>query len=696
MTTTPHTYVADLGNLPKALWHLIKQKRWVIWRWKKIRKKNGEVGWTKPPFQASRPGFAGKSNDPNTWGTYEQAIAAVKAGDANGIGFMLKDSEVAAVDLDHVRDAVTGELVDWAKALCDEADTLKLYREVTVSGCGLRFIGLAAGGIELHRKFTLNRKSNAGIELYRNCARFITISGLQEGPCQEMGAIGAYLDDLLARFTGPKASAATKPQVDYFRDLTENGAPEGQRSEKFQEVIWHLARAGWTVEQIVDELAKFPNGIGVKYANRLLAEVTRSFQKWQAQVGGAPPTGTQQQTTGTPVGAAWLQYCQRDRKGHPLCNLANAMLALRNDPLVVGMLAHDEMYCDEMLIREIGSGVNLLEPRLVHDVDITALQEFLQLSGLPIIGQEVVHKAVDFCANERRFHPVRNYLNGLQWDSQQRVDMWLTTYLGVAPIDEYTKKIGQMFLVSAVARIFYPGCQADYMMILEGPQGEFKSTACKILGGDWFSDHLPDIATAGKDVSQHLRGKWWIEVTELHAMSRAETNQLKAFITRTTERYRRSYGRKEVVEPRQCVFVGTTNKNIYLRDETGGRRYWPVKTTTINLPALKRDRDQLFAEAVQLFRHGVQWWPDKKFEETYIRPQQDARYEADAWEDPIVRYLTGLPDRKVTISQVAKFGLGFPSDGRIGTADSRRISAILEREGWTRKPRQWDGRWWVK
>src|SRR6516164_11551442 len=178
MTTPPHTYIADLANLPKALCHLLKQKRWVIWRWKEMRKKNGELGWTKPPFQAGRPGFPAKSNDPNTWGSYEEAIAAVKAGDAHGIGFMLKDSEVAAVDLDHVRDAVTGELVDWAKALCDEADTLKLYREVTVSGCGLRFIGLAAGGIELHRKFTLNRKSNAGIELYRNCARFITISGL--------------------------------------------------------------------------------------------------------------------------------------------------------------------------------------------------------------------------------------------------------------------------------------------------------------------------------------------------------------------------------------------------------------------------------------------------------------------------------------------------------------------------------------
>jgi hypothetical protein len=222
---------------------------------------------------------------------------------------MLKDSEVAAADLDRVRDAQTGDLDNWAQKLCVEADELGLYREITVSGSGLRFIGSSAQGSELHRKFTFNRKTGSGIELYRNCARYITISGLQEGSTESLGSIDGYLDTLMARYNGTPLQIAVpenpldfntagpqQEQLDHFRELIEHGAPEGERSEEFQSVVWHLAAKGLTIEQIVDELGKHPKGIGVKYANRLLAEVTRSFGKWQAQrrasATGAAPFAT--------------------------------------------------------------------------------------------------------------------------------------------------------------------------------------------------------------------------------------------------------------------------------------------------------------------------------------------------------------------------------------------------------------------
>ncbi len=270
---------------------------------------------------------------------------------------------------------------------------------------------------------------------------------------------------------------------------------------------------------------------------------------------------------------------------------------------------------------------------------------------------------------------MRDYLDGLCWDGEKRLDSWLSTHLG-AEASVYVSGIGKLFMIAMVARIYSPGCKADYMLVLEGPQGVGKSTACGLLGGRWYSDSLPDIRL-GKDASQHLNGKWLIEVAELSALDKAEAAALKAFITRNEERYRPSYGRKEVIEPRQCVFIGTTNKQVYLRDETGGRRFWPVKVGRVNIESLAQNRDQLFAEAVQLYKDGANWWPDRNFEMNHILPEQDARYEADAWEQAISEWLATQPvGEPVTVLSVARHAL-FMDPHRIGTADQRRISAAL-------------------
>lgn len=268
------------------------------------------------------------------------------------------------------------------------------------------------------------------------------------------------------------------------------------------------------------------------------------------------------------------------------------MAALRSAPGISGCFAYDKMLGASVLVEplpDLNNGNNPPHdetlPRPVRDNDVTQLQEWLQKrAGLLKLGKDTVHQAVDLRAQERAFHPVRDYLDGLVWDKRERLGNWLSYYLG-AEQSPYSKGIGRAFFVAMVARIFKPGCKPDYMVILEGPQGAMKSKVCEIIAGKWLSDNLPDVRD-GKDVSQHIQGKWLIEIGELSAMSKAETTTLKAFVTRTTERYRPSYGRKEVIQPRQCVFIGTTNDGHYLKDATGGRRFWPIKVNAIDAEAL--------------------------------------------------------------------------------------------------------------
>jgi predicted P-loop ATPase len=388
----------------------------------------------------------------------------------------------------------------------------------------------------------------------------------------------------------------------------------------------------------------------------------------------------------------WVHDCVRGETGKPLPVLASVLVALRQEPSLQGVFAFDEMLRVPMLMQPLEDSATDFAPRPLTDVDVGIVQARLQRLALKRLSKDTVHQAIDMRASECAFHPVRDYLDALKWDGTARLASWLTAYLGT-PRSPYADTVGRMFLVSMVARIYAPGCKVDHMLVIEGPQGQLKSTACAVLAADWFSDSLPDV-TAGKDTSQHLRGKWLIEVAEMHALRRAEATLLKSFISRTHERYRPSYGRKEVIEARQCVFVGTTNKDAYLRDETGGRRFWPLRAGTIDINGLRRDRDQLFAEAVHLYQDGAPWWPSRDFEREYMVPEQAARYEADAWEETIREYVGS--QTKVTVGEIARNALSIETP-RIGTADQRRIAAALELLGWKRQPVAWDGtRWWAK
>jgi hypothetical protein len=230
MTSKPRTYQGDLAHLPPALQPLTEERRWVVWNWE-LRKNK----WTKPPYRACNPSRYAHSDDPGTWECHAAAVDAVAHGAADGIGFALLGSNIGAVDLDHCRDAESGAITPWAENIRIEAGNA--YCEVTVSGQGLRIIGRASGP-EMHRKFTFDRATGAGIELYRNTARYITVSGLEIGSCVELPDDG-LLDNLNSRHGRPpdgldfNAADQQQSSIDYDA-LIQNGAPEGQRSELFQ------------------------------------------------------------------------------------------------------------------------------------------------------------------------------------------------------------------------------------------------------------------------------------------------------------------------------------------------------------------------------------------------------------------------------------------------------------------------------
>ena len=337
----------------------------------------------------------------------------------------------------------------------------------------------------------------------------------------------------------------------------------------------------------------------------------------------------------------WRGKLKYTEKGALAQTIENTVTILKNDPKLKGCLALNEMEHNIVTLRALPWRKTKGASQWV-DADDAALRYYLErVYGLT--GKDRIFDAVNVVAQEQSFHPVRDYLNACTWDGVPRLETLLVDYLG-AEDNPYTRAVTRKTLVAAVARVFRPGCKFDYMLTLRGRQGLGKSALIAKLGGKWFSDSFTTLQ--GKDAYEQVQGVWIMEVGELAGMRKAEAETIKLYISKQVDRFRPAYGRRLQEFPRQCVFIGTTNEQQFLRDTTGNRRFWVIDTPNEPKKDLwnhlcKQEVDQVWAEAVELFKKGEALYLPKDIEKM-AREVQEAYEEENPRAGLVAAYLDKL------------------------------------------------------
>lgn len=428
----------------------------------------------------------------------------------------------------------------------------------------------------------------------------------------------------------------------------------GDRSRAVWAVACELARKGSALELATSILVDPSNGISghVRDQPKPLEYAQRQYQKAQKEM---------------------VNALARNDKGLVLANNQN------NLRLALAQLGVRVTY-DEFAGRILIDGPDRQQRRHFGDPELEALYLLIdeRLGFKPSMDYFGM-----FVRNEARrngFHPVREYLGSLHWDGVPRLDGWLTKYAG-ADNNEYVRAVGRIVLVAAVRRVRRPGCKYDELVVLESEQGHGKSTALSILAvqDDWFTDDLP-LNAESKEVIEKLSGRWFVEAAELKGIRKGEVEHLKAFLSRQVDRARLSYERFVTERPRQFIMIGTTNSDSYLRDASGNRRFWPVKINRFDTEHLRRDRDQLWAEAAEAEAKGEPIRLDPSLYRAATK-EQDGRREEDPWEAVIAEKLGGWKGRVLTndLFRVVEIRAGMRK-----SADSNRIGDVMRRLGWER------------
>lgn len=495
-------------------------------------------------------------------------------------------------------------------------------------------------------------------------------------PMQTVGPAGVIRPPV--KIEGPVAALASVDELDKWevpdrvkvvivqgRDDDRPKANDNSRSAWVFDVCCQLARRGVPDQVILAVLMDSGFGISesvLEKGGKARAYAIKQIEKARAAIALDD--------------AGWVEI---NKHGEPLKSFRNTLLAVAR----LGVECRWNVFRNRFMVESEALGA--LGGELNDNACVRLRQMVIETFNFDP-GKDHVADAARQLALANPFDPVVDFLETAQaaWDGVPRLGRWLTTYLG-GPDDELTRAIGSAMLVAAVRRARQPGCKFDFITVLEGPQGSGKSSALRILAGsdDVFSDaellHLD-----GRGQMEAVQGIWIYEQSELSGLRAADVEKVKAFSSRTHDCARAAYDRFTSNLPRRCIFVGTTNKDDYLRDATGNRRFWPVRTGAIDLEALRRDRNQLWAEAAIVEAGGEPLGLPESLWKRAAEVQLD-RVAEDSWADVLraAPWERHTHDRKrVLTEQLYRLLKLDPRDQT--PAAGARLRAVMERLGWTK------------
>lgn len=435
---------------------------------------------------------------------------------------------------------------------------------------------------------------------------------------------------------------------------------------------------GWDVADAIEEGATRED----------LIAIVKDLRPCAAERASPAPSPATSAAAGHDADAEWHLALFR-RRGEIVPCVANVVKILTHDRTWQGVVGYDEFASRTVKLAPLPRCPDVLQgpadtPEWA-DVDTSYTAVWLTNTyGMTPAGG-MVDEAIELIARVNAFHPVREYLRSLRWDGTPRLDEWLSDYLGVDRT-EYSRRVARWFLIAMVARVMRPGVKFDYCLVLEGTQGLRKSSALRVLAGDFFSDTELDLSN--KDAMSAIRGKWLHEFSEMGSIARAESARQRSFLSRQIDEFRPTYGRREIRCARQLVFAGSTNDWQWAKDPTGGRRFWPIAVAgEIDTDGLGAARDQLFAEAFHAFTTGERFWPTADEQRQLFDPEQLAREAEDAFVDPIHDWIEGLMRAEFTLADVLQDALKLDA-GRMTRDVMTRVGMLLKKLGCTRVERR--------